>query len=385
MTLRTSTSQYIAVAVFLTVNNLVYNTLPIILGGLATQRGFDEAQIGLLGSAFLAGQMITNITGPLWVARVNWKKVLTAAMAVFAVSMALSAHVGYSMIALFYVIGGGMTGISLACMFCLISNMANPVRAYSIALMSQCVIAGVLVIIFQSFALPLYGLEGLSYLITGLILVAILFVVWVPVNMSAQKETVGDDASSEFTDLFRNFAPWAFVGLLGVTLYYTGQTGVWAFVERIGNSRAFDPDFIGIVASGSLILSGLGAWAADLTGDKLGNFKPLIVGIAVFIFAMILLAATEHPYLYFLAITLYSCAWNYMTPFQLLVVSRADPSGTYASMIPAFQAIGSSLGPAMIGVLIVTSGGYTIAYLVAIAMALMCLVFFGGAHKNTQS
>ncbi len=377
-----STKEYVAVAVFLTINNLVYNTLPIILGGLASQRGFDEAQIGLLGSAFLAGQMITNITGPLWVSRVNWKKALTAAMGIFAVSMALSAHVEYSMIALLYVIGGSTTGVSLACMFCMISNMKNPVRAYSIALISQCVIAGVLVIVFQSFALPMYGLEGLSYLITGIIIFAVLFVAWVPQGLSAQLGKSATDRVGQIAELFSQFAPWAFVGLLGVTLYYTGQTGVWAFVERIGNSRSFDPDFIGIVASGSLILSGLGAWAADLTGDKLGSFKPLIIGIAVFIFAMILLAATEHPYLYFLAITIYSCAWNYMTPFQLLVVKQADPSGTYASMIPAFQAIGSSAGPAMIGLLIVGGGGYLAAYLVAIATALICLLLFWAAHRN---
>ena len=192
MNIKNSTREYIAVAVFLTVNNLVYNTLPIILGGLATQRGFDEAEIGLLGSAFLAGQMLTNISGPLWVSRINWKKLLTVSMGIFAVTMALSAHVDYSIIALLYVIGGGTTGVSLACMFCMISNMRNPVRAYSIALISQCVIAGILVIVFQSFALPLYGLEGLSYLITGLIVVAILFVVWVPAGLRAQ---LGDGAT----------------------------------------------------------------------------------------------------------------------------------------------------------------------------------------------
>lgn len=377
-----STAAYIAIAAFLTVNNLVYNTLPIILGGLATQRGFDEAQIGLLGSAFLAGQMITNITGPLWVGRVNWKMTVSVAMGVFAAAMALSAHVGYSMIALFYLIAGGMTGVSLACMFCLISNMANPVRAYSIALISQCVIAGVLVIIFQSFALPLYGLEGLSYLITGIIIVAIVFVIWVPKNLKVQLTGKVQESEEKAPGKFSNFAPWAFVGLLGVALYYTGQTGVWAFVERIGNSRAFDPDFIGVVASGSLILSGLGAWAADLTGDKLGNFKPLIIGIVVFIIAMIILAVSADKYLYFLAIIIYSCAWNYMTPFQLLVVQKADASGTYASMIPAFQSIGSSFGPVMVGFLIVDGGGYLSAYLVAIAMALLCLIFFWGAHKR---
>ena len=289
------------------------------------------------------------------------------------------------MIALLYLIGGGATGISLACMFCMISNMENPVRSYSIALISQCVIAGFLVIVFQSYALPLYGLEGLSYLIAGLILVAILFVVWVPSNMISKSLNEPDEKAGHVRELFKKFSPWAFLGLLGITLYYTGQTGVWAFVERIGNSRSYDPDFIGLVASGSLILSGLGAWAADITGEKYGNFKPLIFGIAVFILAMVMLAATENKYLYFVAITIYSCAWNYMSPFQLLVVSRADESGTYASMIPAFQSVGSSTGPALIGILIVGGGGYISAYLVAIATALACLVMFWGAHKNAKA
>lgn len=379
-----STTAYIAIAAFLTINNLVYNTLPILLGGLATQRGFDESEIGFLGSAFLAGQMITNITGPLWVGRVNWKITVSIAMVIFAIAMSLSAHVGFSMIALLYVFAGGMTGISLACMFCLISNMDNPVRAYSMALISQCVIAGVLVIILQSIILPAYGLEGLSYLITALILGAIIFVNWIPKNLKIQQLGNVKKDEDESPMFKANFSLWAFVGLVGIAIYYTGQTGVWAFVERIGTSRGFDPDFIGIVTAGSLILSGLGAWAADITGDRLGNFKPLVIGILVFIIAMIILASTSDKYLYFLAIILYSAAWNYMTPFQLLVVRRADTSGTYASMIPAFQSIGSAFGPVMVGLLIVDGGGYIGAYLVAIAMAFTCLLFFWSAHLNGQ-
>ena len=376
------TTAYLAIAAFLTVNNLVYNTLPIILGGLATQRGFNESEIGFLGSAFLAGQMITNITGPFWVGRVNWKITVSIAMVIFAVAMSLSAHAGFSMIAVFYVIAGGMTGISLACMFCLISNMGNPVRAYSMALISQCVIAGVLVIILQSFILPSYGLEGLSYLIAALILGTILFVYWIPKNLKAQLANAIKKDKGEKQAFNSSFSLWAIIGLIGIIIYYTGQTGVWAFVERIGTSRGFDADFIGVVAAGSLILSGIGAWAADITGNRLGNFKPLIIGIFVFIIAMIILASTSDKYLYFLAIILYSAAWNYMTPFQLLIVRHANKSGTYASMIPAFQSIGSSFGPVMVGMLIVDGGGYLAAYLVAIAMAITCLLFFWGAHLN---
>ncbi len=381
-----SKAAYIAIAAFLTVNNLVYNTLPIILGGLATQRGFDESEIGFLGSVFLAGQMLTNITGPLWVGKVNWKMTVSVSMALCAVLMAISAHVDFTMIAITYVIAGGMTGIALACMFCQISNMDNPVRAYSISLIAQCVIAGVLVIVFQSYILPVFGLEGLSYLIAFMFLISIAFIVSVPKNLATQLLSKGkNELEKQDVALFKtSFSFWAFVGLTGIVIYYTGQTGVWAFVERIGNSRGFDADFIGVVAAGSLILSGLGAWAADITGDKFGNFKPLVFGIVVFIISMIILAVTADKYLYFLAIILYSCAWNYMLPYQLLVVKRADRSGTYTSMIPAFQAIGSALGPVSIGLLIVDGGGYLGAYLIAIAMAIICLLFFWGAHLNGQ-
>ncbi len=385
--LNSSTAAYIAIAAFLTVNNLFYNTLPIILGGLAENRGFDESEIGLLGSIFLAGQMVTNITGPLWVGKVNWKLTVGLSMALCALLVAASAHVGFGMIATFYVIAGSMTGVALACMFCQISNMDNPVRAYSISLIAQCVFAGFLVIVFQSYVLPVFGFEGLSYLIAVLFLISILFIVSVPKNLTTQLAAKGSVSGqdAEFSAFKTAFSFWAFVGLTGIVIYYTGQTGVWAFVERMGNSRGFDADFIGIVAAGSLILSGLGAWAADLTGDRLGNFKPLVLGIFVFIISMVILAATNDQYLYFLAIILYSCAWNYMLPYQLLVVRRADESGTYASMIPAFQAIGSALGPVSVGMLIVDGGGYTSAYLIAIAMAVVCLLFFWGTHVKGQT
>ncbi len=374
---------YLAVAGILTVNNLVYNTLFIILGAMATQRGYNEKQIGFLGSAFLLGQLISNLSGALWVNRVDWRLAVGGSGLACALFMIGAAFVDYSTLIWLYLLAGSMTGVALSCAFCHMSGMANPVRAYSISLIMQCLVAGAIILLLQSYILPKYGFIGLSYIIASTFIIAIVAAPYLPKGTQETKKensitdtkTTSKKRSSEVRPSFKN-ATLPILGLMAIAIYFLGQTSIWAFIERIGNAKGFDADSIGTISAAVLILCSLGAWAATITGQRLGNFKPLFIGTLGFLVAIVTLHFSDSRLGYFLSFLLYASAWNYVLPYQLLMVSQGQKNSIYASVIPAFQSIGASAGPAVVGILVVGSNSYTSAYLLAISTAIFSLVVF---------
>lgn len=381
-----SARSYIAVAALLTVNNLVYNTLFIILGAMVTQRGYDEQQIGLLGSAFLLGQLIANLSGAIWVSKVNWRYAIGWSGLGCAVFMSCGAYVEYQGLMAFYVLAGSMTGISLSCLFCHMSGMSNPVRAYSIALITQCLVAGTVIIILQSYVLPKFGFTGLSYTIAATFILALAAVPFIPKGITPEKtENRQAPKSIDLPDLKNpnkitarpSISFWPALGLVAIAVYFFGQTSIWAFTERIGNAKGFSADFIGSASAAVLILCAVGAWAADWTGKRWGYFIPIAIGIGLFILSILIMLLSNSKLGYFLSFLLYASAWNYVLPYQMQMVSQGDKNSVYASIIPAFQSVGATAGPATVGFLVVNgNNGYVPAYMLAVATAMASLAIF---------
>ena len=382
---------YLLVAAVLTVNNLVYNTLFIILGAMATQRNYDERQIGFLGSAFLVGQLVSNLSGVLWVNKVNWRFAVGGSAIAGALFIAASAHAGYSMLICFYLLAGSMTGVALSCMFCHMSGMDNPVRAYSVSLIMQCLVAGSVIIILQSFVLPNFGFTGLSYTIAAMCLIALIAAPFLPkgITTTAQKNSQNHITDSNINSckgspISSKKSLLSIAGLAAISIYFLGQTSIWAFIERIGDAKGFSADAIGTISASVLILCALGAWAANQTALRLGKLVPIAIGISGFIVAILTLHFSNSKVAYFLSFLLYASAWNYILPYQLLMVSQDQKYSVYASVIPAFQSIGASAGPAMVGILVVNSNSYLPAYLLSIGTALTSLLIFSIIFLKTK-
>jgi|GEM_PF-1766741 len=386
---------YFVVACVLTVNNLVYNTLFIILGAMATQRGYDEKQIGFLGSAFLFGQLIANLSGALWVNKVDWRLAVGGSGIACALFMAGAAFVNYTTLIGFYLLAGSMTGVALSCAFCHMSGMQNPVRAYSISLIMQCLVAGAVILLLQSYILPKFGFIGLSYTIAATFILAIFTAPWLPKGIdeetnkhqSASVEATPktpSQATAKGAHLISKDSILPMLGLVAIAVYFLGQTSIWAFIERIGHTKGFDANSIGTMSAAVLILCSLGAWAASITGQRLGNIKPLFIGTIGFLVAIIVLYYSDSRLGYFLSFLLYASAWNYVLPYQLLMVSQGHKNSVYASIIPAFQSVGASAGPAVVGLLVVGGNSYVPAYLLAISTAIFSLVIFLVVHFKSK-
>ena len=53
---------------------LLVNIMPIFLGSAAEHMTLNDQQIGVVGSAFLAGFALVSISSPFWISRLDWKR-----------------------------------------------------------------------------------------------------------------------------------------------------------------------------------------------------------------------------------------------------------------------------------------------------------------------
>jgi len=363
----------LGVTIFLSINNLIYNVLFIVLGSAAELKGYSVQEIGLLGSVYLAGQVIANFSSVLWVRRLNWKVVIGYSTAISVLSLCLASFANYTLFLVLLGITGLASGAALACVMCCISGMKNPARAYSLGLILQMLIAGVVTYVLQVYITPDFGYSGLLYSIAGVFALTLLFVKTIP-----STDARGIKANDEINTGTKKKAPvslGAIFALFGIAFYFMSQTGIWGFLERIGNSKNMDGEFIGITLGVVLILCSVGAAIAMKVGNRIGIISPMFIGILFSTFALLLWYISDDKWVYSIAALIFASVWNFCLPYQLLAVTQTDTDGRYAAMIPAFQSVGGAMGPAMVGVL-VFNDNYNYVYLMAFATTVISFLIF---------
>jgi len=368
----------LSIGIFLTVNNIIYNVLFIILGSAADLKGYSEPQIGFLGTAYLIGQMVANLSSVLWVRKLNWKLMIGLATVVSVLSLYAAAFVDYNGFLILLTITGLACGTAQACVMCCISGLKDPSKAYSLGLALQVIVAGAVIYFLQLHITPNYGYSGLLFTIAGLFALSLFFLLSMPSTDDRTSTAVEGSKSSKVA---ARFSMPSIIALSGIAIYFIGQTGVWGFLERIAVSKNMDYEFIGIVLGAVLVLCSLGAFLAMKVGSRFGILKPMILGIGLFFISVILWVISDNKWMYALSALIYASAWNFCLPYQLLAVNKTDKDGRYAAMIPAFQSIGGAAGPAMAGILIF-DGNFNYVYLMAIFTALASLVIFWMVTKR---
>ncbi|SEK55527.1 Fucose permease [Colwellia chukchiensis] len=362
----------LSIGVFLTVNNIIYNVLFIILGSAADLKGYSEQQIGFLGTAYLVGQTLANLSSVFWVRKLNWQLMIGVATVVSVLSLYAATFVDYNGFLSLLIITGLACGTAQACVMCCISGLKDPSKAYSLGLGLQVIVAGAVIYFLQLHITPNYGYSGLLYTIAGLFALSLIFLFSMP---KSDDRSHASEHNSKRKKVAARFSMPSIIALVGIGIYFIGQTGIWGFLERIAVSKNMDYEFIGIVLGAVLVLCSIGAFLAIKVGTRFGILMPMIFGIGLFFISVALWLVSDNKWMYALSALIYASAWNFCLPYQLLAVNKTDKDGRYAAMIPAFQSIGGAVGPAMAGILIF-DGNFIYVYLMAIITALASLVIF---------
>jgi hypothetical protein len=173
-------------------------------------------------------------------------------------------------------------------------------------------------------------------------------------------------------------------GLVGVFVFFGGQSTVWSFVERMGMHSGFLAEVIGRALSISAVAGLVGALSASIFGNRYGRVLPLVLSMFGTFVGVAILIQTRELGVYTAGLCLVCAAWNYSAPYLQGAIANLDRSGRMLALLAIIMPGSMSAGPALATLFLSEGGGYMpIVWMLAIALPLGFLLVYPAARLKT--
>ena len=203
---------------------LVFALLPILAGQIASEFVLDDAQTGLITSAYFSVYALLALTAPVWIRRVNWRYVVLLGYTTLLLGLYLlhTSHT-HTEVVLSMVIAGAGSAVLLPVSMALIAYMANKERAYGIAIALQQLVPTLLLLGMSAAWLGDYLLKNTALWLGATTIACALCSAALP---RTGKDT--DLAPSDVAEATPTNAG-AYAGLIGLALSFAGFAAMWVF------------------------------------------------------------------------------------------------------------------------------------------------------------
>ncbi|HEU0196510.1 MAG TPA: MFS transporter [Nevskiaceae bacterium] len=374
---RSAVTVIVAASVVSTIGDLPFNALPLLLGSLAEGFHLSPQVLGFIGSTCFAGYLAGTLAAPLWINRFNWRVVAAGAALLTAASFAVAARI--QMVAWLYPVWAAI-GFFSATLTCLgmrvLADLPNKVRAYGVRQGIELAITALVLFVLPPLIIAVWHYPGAAFALAGVVLLLGLSARWVPAKALAEVASTGHD---------RRWPTRAAVVLLAVYLVFlTGNIGLWAFLERMGNAQHVTAEQMGLLFAVLKLLGGVAAFSVAGLGERLGERLPHLL-VFIGIGAGVLLLASHGGFTIFaLGAWLWDLSFTCGAVFQTAAIARSDASGRGVMLVPAVFAASSMIGPGFAGTL-VQGGGFGVLLMLVAAASVVPLIFYGlGLADGTQ-
>jgi len=366
-----SSSRAIAATMFMAVvasSFLLF--LPVLVGGLSGF-GLTSSQISVIAAADLGGISLCSLAAAYWINRVSWQHAaLVGLLLIIAGNVACYWVQDFSGLAILrFAVGigeGVLMPINLACL----ARTKVPDRNFGIFIVLQTIHAMIGLALIP-YLVAFSGVGATFILMAGLALVVLPMLRWLPDSLANSK----NDTDIEQTTTALRLNGKALLTLGAIFFFFAVQSGIWTYIERIGDAAGISAETIGTALAAGAFAGLIGALTAAGIASKFGRAIPLTLTAVLQAVAIVLMR--DHPQIaaFFLASALFQFFWNFGIPYQMGVMSRADPAGRYVVLVTAVTGIGFTVGP-LLGAALMEQGGtnvflYTEALLCAVSLALI--------------
>jgi predicted MFS family arabinose efflux permease len=335
----------VAAAMWLTVvGTLGILFLPLMVGGIIAELGFSELQAGYVAAAEMAGVAIASGLGVFWVRRVDWVKIGTLSTIVLIaanwVSMGIDGY--WAMIVARFCVGlasGALLAIGMACQ----SDSKNADRIFGYWVACQMTVSSVGYLILPSVRAN-WGIDGFLLALIAVGATAFISIAFLPKRGLDRIASSGKQRTTILTNT---------TALFGALLFFMAQGGLWAFLERLGLSSSLTTTEIGFALAISSYCGIAGGLAKNWLVDAAGTLSPFILVIVGELFMLVLFAVEPGNVLFAVAVCLLQFFWAMGMASFLSAFNLVDQSGALVLLLMSVAKVGYSLGPAMMGWLIV--------------------------------
>ena len=360
---------------------LYWLVIPIVLGSLADTRGLSQDQIGWLASSYSAGICVATFASIFWIRKLSWQLLLkTGSLGVACGFALITVAEDFQLLLAGHVVASIFTGVAYAVIMALLGDSQHPARNYALIFFLQVVLG-----VGGSGALAL--IENAAHVLpiaaSSMVILALVCYGLAP---RLPAEGCKDGKLPPMNSNSRMMALPIVAALLAIVLVFTGDSGIWVFLERIGaegHGRAFGATLVSI----NLAAGAAGSLSAAWLAERWGYLWPMVVAIVLSLASLGLFLADDYRTALIAASFVNGWAWNFGAAYRMALVARLDTSGRYTVLIPTMQTLGNTVGPAMTGLLLV-SGGYALAFSTIASLwvaALACYWYGWQGFKRTEN
>jgi predicted MFS family arabinose efflux permease len=350
----------------------VYLGLPLILGALADEYGFNNPQIGWIGAAENAGMLLGSVSVSV-LGRWASYRLLTAVGIVIALAgngltLSTTSFAAFCGVRLCTGIG---SGICYSAAIAALSLTRQSARNFSIFVVVL-VIANSLELWLIPDVVAVWHARGIYVVLGLLFLPPAVLIGYVPKGLS-QTEDASAPESTQGTAL-------AWVCLLGVVLFCVAASAFYAYAERIGLSVGMTESSISNTLTLCNLFSLTGSMLAYALARRWGQHRPQLAAITVMIGVYVAWAISLSVPAYISGVLIFFEVWSMASVYQLSTLAGIDPSGRHVALIPAAQGIGQSAGPFLAALLLDQQLGFAQMLGVVALFAVASLVSYSNVY-----
>lgn len=356
------------------------------MGALVEQHRQPEWVVSLIVSLQFTCIAISSLYVSFSLPRLNLKTILAITVSLMIAGNIMSVVADSLPVMVF---GRGLTGLgeggTLACAYALGARTLNPDRTFSM-IMFFATLFSLFFLITIPYVVESIGVSGIFIVMLTIAACLLPLILGIDTDISAPS-----NIGAELT--IRDFAALKGKGLAlfsGLVLISMGSESSWIFIERIGQNLDLDLRDISHYAIIALAIGCLGPAIMFLLGNRLGRTMPTIIAIVVMAIAILIQTHPENAFQYVGSLSVTSLIILFLFPFVRATMSQLDPSGQLAASSAAAFYLGSSLGPALSGQVLLWTGaegygaiGWFALFVLGLALLMIIPVTRYLDHENS--
>jgi predicted MFS family arabinose efflux permease len=317
---------------------------PVLVGAYIDKLGVSESRAGLILSSELTGFTLGSAL-LFFIDKINWRKILIVALVLMIFgNVLLTINNDLSLFVISRTVAGFGSGIVMTLTIHVISMMRNPDRVYGLWTIGQLSLGALGMLLFP-WVIENHGIN--SVFVIWAVLAGLLFaaVHYFPTGRK-------NNDTHHSLKISRRFV-LGVICLLGLFIYYGGQTGVWAYAERLGLSWGIERDVVNNTLFISLLAGIAGAAVAVFLGDRAGRAIPLSCSMIISAIAILMFMALHGDTVYLYTVCLFNVGWYLFLPYLSSIIAANDEDGRLltglAVIFPASLAAGPAIAALLIG------------------------------------
>lgn len=380
--------------------------IPVISTAWSSLLSFSEPQVGRVAGADLGGLSFGAVLAALFVAKMNRRVlVVLSVLGAVATNIACTLYQSYEATLLLRFLAGTASGVFTGIAVATLGARVNSARAFNYLLFAFAFVQ----------AAELYWLPRMSmntiYLIFAISYLPALFILgWVPATgirsgnavapsteaelgagdalSSARKEAVAGQEFSEGagvvavptidTSVIPKSVPWLCLSAMALT--YVNIGAYWTYIELASADAALDADWVSNVLVWVSFFALIGCLVATLISDRFGLAKPLLLTLLIHALIVAILVPGMDQTRFFASVYAFNFLWIFIDVYQMASVARLDPSGRFASLMPAAQGLGQIVGPNIAASLLGASLGYGSVFMLCAIASLLAFAVYAVAY-----